>query len=209
MIFDGKIWDPTNVLDIIKLRLACWAKSKWPDHNTSITDFICAPSSAFAPISRKQTKSKVSWECPPISWFKFNTDKAARGCPGHLGIGGVLQDETGVVKLTFSKKAGWGDANLAKVLAVREAMVLFVASSWVNSNNIIIESDSKNVVSWISNPSKALWRLRQLILQIHSLKNRVAGGWLIKHISRSGNETADSLAKSRVDRTHDLLRLYP
>ncbi|WRX23931.1 Cytochrome P450 - like 10 [Theobroma cacao] len=194
MIFDRKIWDPTNVLDITKLRLAWWVKSKWLDHNTSITNFIRAHSSALAPTSRKQTKSKVSWECPPIGWLKFNIDGAVRGCPSHLSIGGVLQDETGAVKLIFSKKVGWGDANLAEVLAVRKAMVLFATSSWVNSNNIIIESDSKNVF----NPSKASWQLRQLIFQIHSLKNRVANGWLIRHISRSSNETADSLAKSGV-----------
>ncbi|EOY08092.1 Uncharacterized protein TCM_022414 [Theobroma cacao] len=177
MIFDGKIWDPTNMLDITKLRLAWWVKSKWLDHNTSITNFIRAPSSTLARTSRKQTKSKVSWECPPIGWLKFNIDGAVRSCPGHLGIGGVLQDETGAIKLIFSKKASWGDANLAEVLAVRKAMVLFATSSWVNSNNIIIESDSKNVVSWVFNPSKALW---------------------------SSNETADSLAKSGVNKTHDL-----
>ncbi|EOY04744.1 Uncharacterized protein TCM_019931 [Theobroma cacao] len=131
-----------------------------------------------------------------------------RGCPGHLGIGGVLRDDKGAVKMVFSKKAGWGDANLAEALAVGEAMILFATSSWANSTGIIIESDSMNVVSWASLPEKSPWSLRQLFLQIALLKGRVAG-WQIRHILRSGNEAADSLAKPGIDRSHDLLRICP
>ncbi|EOY29675.1 Membrane protein-like, putative [Theobroma cacao] len=94
------------------------------------------------PTLRQHNKPKVSWDCPPNGWFKFNIDRAARDCLGHLSIGRVLRDDFGAVKLVFYKKAGWGDANLAEVLAVREAMILFAASSWVNSTSIIIESDS-------------------------------------------------------------------
>ncbi|EOY21772.1 Uncharacterized protein TCM_013883 [Theobroma cacao] len=111
------------------------AKFKWPDHNTSIIDIIHVLSFALALTSRKQIKSKVSWECPPNSWFKFNTDELLRVVQVILALEGERSHS------------------------------LVAASSWVNSSNIIIESDSKNVVSWVSNPSKAPWRLKQLILQ--------------------------------------------
>ncbi|EOY07457.1 Uncharacterized protein TCM_021888 [Theobroma cacao] len=129
MIFDGKMWDLLKVMDIVKLRVAWWVKFKWPGDNV-VSDIATTPLLASAPTSKRKVKSMVSWECPLAVWLKFNTDEAAKGCPGHLGIGGVLRANKGVVKVTFSKKAGWGDANLAEILAVREAMILFFASSW-------------------------------------------------------------------------------
>ncbi|EOX93164.1 Uncharacterized protein TCM_002010 [Theobroma cacao] len=80
--------------------------------------------------------------------------------------------------------ASWGDANLAKILTVREAMVLFTASSWANSVGIIIESDSKNVALWMTHPEKTRWKLQQLIFQMVSLKDKVAD-WMIQHTPRS------------------------
>ncbi|XVE94792.1 hypothetical protein REPUB_Repub02eG0039900 [Reevesia pubescens] len=48
------------------------------------------------------------------------------------GIRGVLRDNKGVTKLVFSKNVGVVDSNVAELLAVKEAFLIFVASSWCN-----------------------------------------------------------------------------
>lgn len=53
--------------------------------------------------------------------MKFNVD----------GISGVLRDENGLVKVFFSKAIGVGDANRAKVRAIREAFLIFSIFKWV------------------------------------------------------------------------------
>ncbi|KAK6281904.1 hypothetical protein POUND7_015729 [Theobroma cacao] len=95
------------------------------------------PSLTRVAVLLKPPKPVARWECPPVGSFKFNTDGVARGCLSNLGIGGIVRDEKGVVKVVFSKKAGWGDTNLAEVLVIREAMVIFAASSWVSRGGII------------------------------------------------------------------------
>ncbi|EOY09351.1 Uncharacterized protein TCM_024774 [Theobroma cacao] len=54
--------------------------------------------------------------------------------------------------LKINMTTGWGDSNLAELLAIKEAFLLFAASPWVNSYVLIIESDSSNVVRWILKP---------------------------------------------------------
>ncbi|EOY15068.1 Calcium-dependent lipid-binding (CaLB domain) family protein, putative [Theobroma cacao] len=73
---------------------------------------------------------------------------------------------------------------------------------------VIIECDSKNAITWIDNPDSPPWYLRQLILKIKALRGKTLG-WQITYIPRSGNDKADNLAKSGVDRSNDLLCIYP
>ncbi|EOY17644.1 Uncharacterized protein TCM_042416 [Theobroma cacao] len=68
------------------------------------------------------------------------------GCSKEIGIQ-FANLET--VKLIFSKKVSWGAANLAKVMAIREAMIIFAASSWTNLAGIILEIDSRNTIQHI------------------------------------------------------------
>lgn len=68
---------------------------------------------------------------------------------------GILRDDKGAEKAILSKRAGWGDANLAEVLALREALVIFVASAWVSSGCANIQCESKNAVTWIDKPDSS------------------------------------------------------
>ncbi|EOY09090.1 Uncharacterized protein TCM_024472 [Theobroma cacao] len=90
-----------------------------------------------------------------------------------IGLRGVLRDDAGVVKMTFSKLAGCGGANSTEILAINEAM--------------------------ISKPSEAPWRFWHIVSQIKSMSSKLLG-WDIKHIPRSGNDMANSLAKDGVGR---------
>ena len=75
---------------------------------------------------------------------------------GLTDIGGVLRDNAITVKMVFSKPVGVADSNVAKLLAIREAIHIFISSYWVHSHSLIIESDSSNVVKWIHNPYNVL-----------------------------------------------------
>ena len=78
-------------------------------------------------------------------------DGSSIGKLGPDGIGGVFRDNAAVVKMVFSKPVGVTNSNVAKLLAIKEAILIFIASCWVHSHNLIIESDSSNVVKWIHN----------------------------------------------------------
>ncbi|XVE83693.1 hypothetical protein DITRI_Ditri16bG0107100 [Diplodiscus trichospermus] len=78
--------------------------------------------------------------------------RSAIGQLGLAGISGVLRDYMSNVKILFSKPIEIADCNLAELFAVREALNLFFVSQWAQTHMVIIESDSVNVVKWVSNP---------------------------------------------------------
>ncbi|XVF49786.1 hypothetical protein PTKIN_Ptkin04bG0043200 [Pterospermum kingtungense] len=130
------------VYDLIKLRLAHWIKAKWPDLNMGILDHIFS-----------------------------HPDVAEPPCdPGAAGIEGVLRNHLGCELFRLSKSVGVLEANLAELLAVREAFVIFISTVWVIDHSLIIESDSKSVVCWIANPQLAPGRYRNFVNHIESLK---------------------------------------
>lgn len=108
--------------------------------------------------------------------------------------------------MIFSKSIGRGDSNLAVVLAIREAFLLFSASRWRSTHIMVVESDSKNAVQWINEPKKAPWRMRKWIFHIEMLKRKMVQ-WEVQHVSREANQQADNLAKSGIGRVQDLLNV--
>ncbi|XVE84079.1 hypothetical protein DITRI_Ditri16bG0140400 [Diplodiscus trichospermus] len=99
------------------------------------------------------------------------------------------------------------DSNLAEILAIKEALSLFLASQWAQTTTLIVESDSSNVVKWLRESLTAPWRMRSNIHQIENLKNMLIG-WSVQHILREGDSLADSLAKTGVHRVTQLLVIY-
>ena len=63
--------------------------------------------------------------------------------------------------MEFSKSIGVCDSNEAEIIAIKEALLIFSASKWNSSHGLIIESDSKNTVQWISNPLVVPWKIRK------------------------------------------------
>ena len=41
------------------------------------------------------------------------------------------------------------DSNVAELLAVQEALKLFVATRWASTHRLIVESDFSNVINWV------------------------------------------------------------
>ncbi|EOX99663.1 Uncharacterized protein TCM_008400 [Theobroma cacao] len=147
------------------------------------------------------------WEKPGADAVKFNVDGAANGSPGAARIEGLLRNEKREVFIKFSKAISRGDSNLVEYLSIGEAFILFSNSIWVHNHSLVIESDSRNAIRWINDPSKTPWRLRKWMLHIEVLKKRVTD-WKIRHRLREGNREANLLAKEGVGREVDLVEFH-
>ncbi|EOY03714.1 Uncharacterized protein TCM_018827 [Theobroma cacao] len=146
MVFRGKGWDGNQVYEVSKLRVAIWAKTRWPCEYGTVLDTYRNPT--LGVVIRKLRKGRTVDELRKsnLEEMKFNVDGVAQGCPGDAGIGGVMHDDKGQIKVLFSKSIGIGDSNLAEVKAIREAFLIFSASRWAIFHSLVIESDSQNVV---------------------------------------------------------------
>ena len=218
MVFNSKDFDYRQICDIILLRVGNWFKAKWPNNTESILDIIRFPNLIKQPMRLKVVKKGLVWEPPISDSLKFNVGRSSKGKPGPAGIGGVLRDSKAATKLVFSKAIGLADSNVAELLAVREALSLFVGTKWATSHRFVgtkwatshrltIECDSSNVVKWVLNPMSSPWKVRKVMAHIEVLKAQLFR-WDIVHISKTINETADALAKSGVNRQCDLLVYY-
>ena len=158
-------------------------------------------------MKNKYGRIPIIWKAPPSDFMKFNVDGSSKGKPEPAGIGGVLRDNSATIKIVFSKVVGVVESNAAELLAVREALRIFVSSRWVLTHRLIIESDSSNVVNWVCNSHDIPWIMKRFMGHLENFKEQLLG-WEIVFILREGNDLANALAKSRVSRHHDLVVLY-
>ncbi|XVE51086.1 hypothetical protein DITRI_Ditri02bG0010500 [Diplodiscus trichospermus] len=75
--------------------------------------------------------------------------------------------------------AGVTDSNTAKILAIREAFILFYSSPWSMSHKIIIESDSSNAVKWVTVGLSAIFLEKLTQLQMDWRKLGRTKRWIL------------------------------
>ncbi|XVF32378.1 hypothetical protein REPUB_Repub17cG0076900 [Reevesia pubescens] len=86
--------------------------------------------------------------------------------------------------------------------------MIFASLAWVDSYDLIIESDSLNAMKLFNYIDQTPWRLKKYCPEIERFK-RAIKDWKVQHVPRESNETADSLAKVGVFRSENfLLFLY-
>lgn len=84
-------------------------------------------------------RSVILWSAPPrVPKFNITQRKL-----GQAGIGRVLQDDKGVVLAMFPKAVGVKDSNEAELLAILEALRLFIASF---QGRLVVETYSLNAI---------------------------------------------------------------
>ncbi|KAK8526153.1 hypothetical protein V6N12_020634 [Hibiscus sabdariffa] len=191
--FQNKHLDTRQLLFIMKMRVAWWYKAKKSDASLSLDSIFSDPSIASCLDKYNFINSaRCSWKPPPRGFLKFNVDGACDKT-GKCGIGGLLRNHLGSILLEFSKGAGSGSSVLAEILSIKYAIESFVKSEWSSSTKLIIESDSKVVVDWISSPSSSNSTFSKLVqeLNVYITSER----WQIRHIHRSQNIRADTLTK--------------
>ncbi|KAK8510698.1 hypothetical protein V6N11_065211 [Hibiscus sabdariffa] len=110
----------------------------------------------LCPFYRSAPESQThSLDPPPVGFLKLNVD-GAMSCDGYAGsVGGLLCDHNGKKLLQFAFAVGSGSSILAEILAVKTGMEVFIGLKWFKKSLLIIECDSKNVVDWFNDCSKA------------------------------------------------------
>lgn len=111
------------------------------------------------------------WDPPFSGGLKFNVDREARGKLGPAGIGAVLHNGDGMVLVMFSTHIGRMESNEAEVLAILEALQIFVSTSF--QERFIAESDSLNAISWVSSRAKTPWRFHLYFNDIKYLSSLI------------------------------------
>ncbi|EOY15546.1 Uncharacterized protein TCM_034566 [Theobroma cacao] len=124
-VFQGKEWSTDQVLELARIRVATWVNAKWPREYPSALDVYRQPTIQCQLPKKGQERKGIQWDKPRYGQMKFNVDGAARGCPGPAGIGGILRDHRGEVKIIFSKLIGETDSKFAEMMAIKEAFLIF------------------------------------------------------------------------------------
>ncbi|XVF79053.1 hypothetical protein PTKIN_Ptkin14bG0188900 [Pterospermum kingtungense] len=194
-------------IDLVRFRIATWFKAKWPQECVNVVDILRDPRVCLPQVKNHRIRLGMYWEKPPMGFVKFNVDGSSLGNPGPSGIGGILRDYLGRELIKFSKFVGFSDSNMVELMAIREAVVLFVTTQWVVDESLILECDSRNAVSWVANPDTAPWRMRNLLNHICNLLKKTKA-WKVTHIFRECNQVADSLAKEGASRDSDLVVIH-
>ena len=74
----------------------------------------------------------------------------------------MLRNDKGEVLLMFSKHVGVRDSNKVELLAILEALRCF---SRFFHGSFIVESDSSNVISWVSKRKVTLWKFHLSVMK--------------------------------------------
>ncbi|XVF82263.1 hypothetical protein PTKIN_Ptkin16aG0031700 [Pterospermum kingtungense] len=143
---------------------------------------------------KARDRPRFSWVPPSTGFIKFNVDGASVGNPGPTGIGEVMC-HVGKELARFSKLVGIEDSNVAELMAICEAFLIFIDSPFVSNNALIVESDSKNAVTWVNSSLLGPWRVLNFINHIECLKKKLRK-WEVIHIFREANQAADQLGTS-------------
>lgn len=80
--------------------------------------------------------------------LRFNVDGAMRGKPRQAVVEGVLHNEVEVVLVWFSENVGIMESNEEEVVAILEALWIFVWASF--QDLLVVESDFLNAIYWVS-----------------------------------------------------------
>lgn len=137
--------------------------------------------------------STTSWINPDTGWFKVNVD-GALSAMFSASCGGVIRDASGNWVKGFSRNLGiFSSAKvfLTELVAVRTGVELAMS---LDLANVIIETDSMEVVEVLLNSEGVTHRYEQVILDILRLQS-AHGSLLFQHAPRTANSLADYLAR--------------
>ncbi|KAK8604935.1 hypothetical protein V6N13_082398 [Hibiscus sabdariffa] len=149
-------------------------------------------------MCKKVLNSKVipRWLPPPLGFLKLNVDGAVAAGGSKCGIRGLLTNDIGVILFQFSEPCGFGPPALIKLLAVRFGMLKFLSSDWCRQFRLIVETDCKLVVDWISLSVDAPTSFLNLVLELSDMV--IKRGFVMRLTPRRCNMEADHLAKAGI-----------
>ncbi|XP_057834757.1 uncharacterized protein LOC131045226 [Cryptomeria japonica] len=120
----------------------------------------------------------------------MNFDGASKGNLGASGFGAIVRDEEGNLVGAVCGQAGFVSNNIAEIIALEEGL------KWTAVNDIkkvVIEGDSKVILSGIINHWFTNWQLNAWIPRIYGhLQNFT--DYQFQHTYHKGNKVANLLA---------------
>lgn len=148
-------FDSETCLELFKYHFVCWLRNAWGAYVPSMTDIFQSPAKVELHQHKKASRPNVSWFSPSQSMIKINVDGSFSFRNGSSGIGGVFKDSFGTFILHLENKMDVNSTIHAEILAIRERLLITVASRWSGSTRFVNESDSFNVVTWFLDPDSA------------------------------------------------------
>ncbi|GMI76104.1 hypothetical protein like AT4G29090 [Hibiscus trionum] len=144
-------------------------------------------------LSHPNTSGSVIWSRPPLDWVKVNTDASFPQNPTSSFTGMVVRNDTGAVQgATYRVVTSSPSPFFTEALAVLHGL-LFAQD--LGFRKIILESDSKTVISKVLSTEEDLSEIRSVTWSIKSL----AAGFescMFQFVPREGNRTAHTLAQA-------------
>ena len=129
------------------------------------------------------------------------TDGGSRGNPGPSALGVMIKNEEGKTIQKLNKFLGNKTNNQAEYLAVLEAFEWLSVNQDLSSLKIDFFIDSKLVVNQLSGFYKIKNQdLKDLIIKIKFLENKISGKVFYHFIPREKNKEADFLVNQTLDK---------
>ncbi|GLT45320.1 hypothetical protein SLA2020_191580 [Shorea laevis] len=157
-----------------------------------------------ASIAHLHRTTFFSWDPPPSSWFKLNTDGSTIGNPGYAGCGGLIRDSQGQWVVGFMRNIGHTTSLAAELWAIRDGLSM---ANYLQIQNLIVETDCQVAHALLSGTSNPYHPHSTLILDCRDLLCTLPRVQL-KHVMRGSNMVADALAKKGARSSYGLHILY-
>ncbi|KAF5933818.1 hypothetical protein HYC85_029989 [Camellia sinensis] len=132
----------------------------------------------------------LCWSLPPPSKLKMNTDGSSKGDPGDGGFGGLIRDERGMWLCGYFGKLTNCTCIEAEILALYRGLTIAFEKGY---KDLSIETDSQYAIDMLKGNVEVFSPLRSLVEDSKFLIRRC--GFLIQHVKREGNMSANGLAK--------------
>ncbi|KAL4346396.1 hypothetical protein GQ457_17G004770 [Hibiscus cannabinus] len=138
-----------------------------------------------------------SWIPLPGNMVKFSVDGAATS--DKAGCGVVLRDAQRIISIMFYGPLSPLGPDFAELVAILKALEVFKAGNWIGRAPLIVESNSKVILNWLSDSLQRPWRWWKIFRDIGCLVTQIEN-IQFQHVCMEKN-LANYLAKVGLQRS--------
>jgi len=142
------------------------------------------------------------WTPLPPGWLKANWDAALDIGNNRMGVGIMVRDDAGSVKVAHAKSFPYiNDPKVAEAIGAWQVMSLCYDRGWTS---IILEGDAGNVVGALRRNAPC-WKSYGQLIEATQRRITEIGQAQIQHVRREANNAAHLLAKHAVVNSIDFI----
>lgn len=166
-------------------------------------DFFYVANQQKPPEMVAQGNGCSHWTPPLPGWLKANWDAALDTRNNRIGVGIVVRDEDGFVKVAHAKSFPYiNDSEVAETIGAWQAVSLCYDRGWTG---IIFEGDAVNVVGALKKIGHCWTSCGQIIIESTRRRINELGLAQLQHVQREANNAAHLLAKHVVANSVDFI----